>query len=236
MKKYLIVFVLLFTSLMVFSGCAAQQATTEIPSIDVVGTGKITTEPDTVEIRISVVTESKNKNVQEINAEKTQKVIDALTNLGLEKEEMETQNVNFYPLRHWTEKGGEQITGYRAENTLVIKTQKIEKAGQIADTAVEKGAQRIGNLSFSLSDEGKEKLLDKAIEEAVSDAKKQAEAVAKAADVEIVGIENISVLKSLSSRPIYYEAKMRAENEVETPVIPKDTEYTVTVNVEFKIK
>jgi len=225
-------------SLFFLAGCAATNLSNDVSTINVNGTGKINSEPDTAEVRISVVTEGKTKEVQEENTVKTQKVIDELLNLGLDKKEIETQNVNFYPLKNWNQKEGEVLIGYRAENTLVIKTNKIDKAGQITDTAIKHGAEFAGNLVFSFSDEGKEKLLDKAIEIAVNEAKKQAEAAAKAAGVNIIGIKNINVIKSSGGTPIYFEAaKVRAADlKSETPVMPKDAEYIVTVDVAFIIK
>lgn len=241
MKKSSIfaVMVLFVAGIFLFTGYAAQGTASNIPTLHVNGTGKIITEPDTVEISISVVTEGKTPAVQEQNAGKTQKVIDALLKLGLSKEELETQRVNFYPMKKWTENEGEVITGYRAENTILVTTKKIDKAGQITDTAVKNGAQNVGNLIFSLSDAGKEKLLDKAIDLAVKDAKKQAESTAKSLGISIAGVQNVNVIKSSGGAPIYLETKqlrVAADAAVDTPVIPKDTEYIVTVDVAFKIR
>ncbi|KJS81926.1 MAG: hypothetical protein JM58_16020 [Peptococcaceae bacterium BICA1-8] len=236
MKKSILLVLLVLLSFTVFVGCAYQEGNSEVSTINVNGTGKIITDPDTVEIRVSVVTDGKDKDVQQENALKAQKVIDELLNLGLEKKEIETENVNFSPVRKWTEKEGEVITGYRAENTIVVKTTKTEKAGQISDTAVNNGAQFVGNLVFSLSDEGKEKLLDKAIEAAVNDAKKQAEAAANAAGVKIDGIKTINVIKSSGGAPIYFAKEQLQDARLETPIMPKDAEYLVTVDVSFILK
>lgn len=221
-------------------GCGAQESGKEVPVINATGLGKITTKPDSMEVRFSVITQGKDKTVQEENAAKTQKAIDALIALGLTKEEMETRNLNFHPVTKWDQKAGEQIIGYRAENSIVIKTKKLEKAGEITDTAVKSGAEMIGNLTFSLSDEGKEKLLDQAIEKAVQDARRQAESTAKAAGVKIVGIKEINVQKQAEQGPIYYDRTMlrkaaEGASSVATPVLPQDADYIVIVSVAFKI-
>lgn len=237
MKKLVIVMLLIG---LVFSvaGCGTG-STVEASVINAVGTGKITTAPDELEVGFSVITQGKDKNVQQENAKKVQKVIDALLNIGLTKEEMETKSVNFRPLTRWDEKAGEQIIGYQAENTINIKTHQVDLAGKISDTAVENGASMVGNMAFNLSDEGKEKLLEQAIEKAVLDAKKQAEAAAKASGVSIAGIKEINVQKSAGSMPIFYsDLRMKAMEQaaVDTPVLPQDTDYVVSVNVSFIIK
>lgn len=236
MKK-LVTILLLMTLVFSVSGCTAESSK-DVSVINTIGSGKITTKSDTLEIRFSVITQGKDKGVQQENAKKAEAVIEALEGIGLTKEEMETRNVNFYPLTRWDEKLGEQITGYRAENSIHVKTQKVDLAGKIADTAVLKGAEMIGNIAFILSDEGKAKLLDEAIEKAVLDARKQAEATAKAAGVSIAGIKEINVHKNTGTVPIYpSDMRLKAAGEAfDTPVIPQDSDYIVTVNVSFRIK
>ena len=233
-KTYFLLTMILVVA--VLAGCGAQQPLENTPVITATGIGKITTEPDTVEMRFTVATEGKDNNVQGNNAAKTQKIIDALVVAGLSKDEMETNNVNFYPLRRWDKDKGDQITGYRAENTLVIKTKKIEQAGTFIDTAVQDGAEMAGSLSFFLSDEGKENLLDQAIEKAVADARKQAEAAAKAAGIELVRIKHIDVLKNNGAGPVLYDTRLKLEAAAPTPILPADAEYSVQVNVSYEIK
>ena len=237
-KLYLVLIALLVTAFML-AGCSAQTTQNNVPAINATGTGKITTQPDTVELRFSVATEGKDNTVQVLNATTTQKVIDAIIALGIPKEDLQTQNINFSPRYKWDEKLGQQLIGYRAENTIVVKTKKTEDAGRIIDIAVQNGSEMVGNLQFTLSDEGKDKLLDEAINKAVADAKKQAEAVAKAAGVQITGIKTIDVRKDNAAPPIYYDYARKtlgAGEMATTPVLPEDTDYIVTVVAAFLIK
>ena len=238
MKKLCLIFIALLLTVLMLAGCGAQTSPNNVPTINATGTGKITTQPDTVELRFSVAIEGKDNTVQAANAAKTQKVIDAIIALGIPKEDLQTQNINFSPRYKWDEKIGQQLIGYRAENTIVVETKKTEDAGRIIDIAVQNGSEMVGNLQFTLSDEGKEKLLDQALNQAVTDAKKQAEAAAKAASVKITGIQTINIQKDNVSSPILYEnlrAKTAADT-VTTPVLPQDTEYIVTVVAAFLIK
>ena len=235
MKKYYFLVAMILV-IAVLAGCGTQRSLDNTPAINATGIGKITTEPDTVEMRFTVATEGKDNNVQGENAAKTQKIIDALVAAGLVKDEIETKNVNFYPLRRWDKDKGDQIIGYRAENTLVIKTIKTGQAGTFVDTAVQNGAEMAGSLSFSLSDEGKQNLLDQAIEKAVADARKQAEATAKAAGVILVRIKKIDIVK-ISSSPVLFDTRLKAAEAVaDTPILPSDAEYSLAVNVSYEIK
>jgi len=236
MKK-IIAMALITLFLIVAAGCSNNTNQQNISTVNATGIGKITAEPDTVELRLSIITEGKDKSVQEENAIKVQKTIDALVALGLSKDNLETQNLSFNPLYNWDQSKGQQLIGYRAENTLIVKTKDIDKAGSIADTAIKNGAEMVGSLNFTISDEGKELLLEQAIEKAVLDAKRQIEFAAKAADVKIIGVQNINIIKESQSPPIYYDLmKARAEAAVDTPVIPENAEYTVTVQATFEIE
>lgn len=229
----LIAFALVFS----VAGCSAESSK-DVSVINAVGSGKITTKPDTLEVRFSVITQGKDKNVQQENASKAQAVIDALIGLGLTKDEMETKSVNFHPLTNWDKIVGEQIIGYRAENSILVTTTKVELAGKITDTAVSSGAEMIGNIAFILSDVSKEKFLEEAIEKAVQDARKQADAAAKAAGVNIIGIKELNVQKNSNSGPIIYNEMLKAQgaDAVDTPIIPQNTDYIITVKVSYKIK
>lgn len=232
-------FALLLVTLLLFiaAGCSNGANPANIHTVNATGTGKITSEPDTVELRLSIISEGKDKNVQSENAAKVQKTIDALLALGLTKEDLETQNLSFNPIYNWNQEKGQQLIGYRAENTLIVKTKDIDKAGAIADTAIKNGAEMVGGLNFTLSDEGKELLLEQAIAKAVLDAKKQVEFASTAAGLKIVGVHNINIIKESQSPPIYYDLRSaKAESAPATPVIPDKAEYTVTVQATFEIK
>jgi len=239
MKRYSLIISILLIAVFMLSGCGTQQAAKDAPSINAVGTGKITTKPDTVELRFRMATEGKDNTIQSANAAKTQKAIDAIIALGIPKEDLQTQNITFSPRHKWDEKLGQQLIGYRAENTIVVKTKKTEDAGRIVDTAVQNGCEMVGSLQFSLSDEGKNKLLDQAISQAVADAKAQAESAAKAAGVQITGLKTINVQKENSNPIIYNEYAKLAQgvaDSVATPVLPQDTDYIVTVVAAFLVR
>ncbi|NLW25590.1 MAG: SIMPL domain-containing protein [Clostridia bacterium] len=236
MKKNKLIFACLFILFLV-AGCNST-GSTEVSTIDTIGNGKITAEPDQIEISFTVETEGQTEAVQSENASKTEKVINALLELGLNKEDLETKSINFTPVYKYVN-GERKQNGFRASNTIVVKTEKVDLAGKIMDTAVANGATSTGGVAFILSEAGKEKLLDQAVEKAVADARKQAESAAKALGVQISGIKNVTVVKNDPGYPgpIYFDvAVKRTAATVETPVLPAEQEVVVTVNVSFIIK
>ncbi len=238
MKKIFTI-LLVILLLCTLSACSDQALTRASSNIQVTGSGKVTTVPDTVQISFTVISEGKDKNVQEENSVKTQKMIDALLALGLKKDELETQNVSFTPMYRWDEKDGQQLIGYRAENTLLVKTKALDKSGSIIDTAVKNGADLVGSLNFSLSDEAKEQIIGLAIDQAVKDARDQAELTAAAAGTKIKGIQTLQVIKESSAPPIYYDMQkgmgVSAASST-TPVIPDEAILNVLVQAVYIIE
>lgn len=238
MKRLFVVFVVL--SLVFAAGCS-QVPQDDRGVIHVSGQGKVTTQPDTMEIKIVVRTEGATKDVQQENAVKAEAVMSALLEQGLEEDDMETQSVNFYPLTRWDKETEQSVTeGYVAESTLSVETGQLDKAGLIADTAIKAGAERIYGMNFFLSEKGEDELLGEVIDDAVADARVQAEAAAAAAGTGLDGIKTLAVSRSSGFYPVpvYGAGEMLKADEaaVVTPVNPGEVDFTVSVSIEYFIK
>lgn len=223
----------------IFLMTACQPASAEKPYISVNGNGNVKAEPDTAEMTITVISESKDKSAQELNAQKADKIIELLKEIGLEEKEIKTVRADFYPNIKW-ENGKEVNLGYRAENSLQIKTKKLDLLGKITDSAVREGAERVSGLNFSLSTEGKEALLDQVIASATADARSQAEAAAKSLGSNLGDVKSVHIIRENS--PQIYRAlagNMMAADSVareETTIMPGEMDYSINAAVEFFIK
>lgn len=234
-------FVILAVALLFSAGCQSQApgAGTESPAIAVSGAGKISTAPDQVQLMITVASEGEDAATQQENAEKVQDVIDQLLELGLSKDDIQTAGASFYPKTRW-EDGREINLGFRAESMLRIETKKMDLIGQIIDKSVAAGAERVGGLSFTLSDQARENLLADVLEAAVNDARSQAELTLQALGQQIGGVKHVEVIRE-NQQPIYRASDMMmatAEREADptTPVIPGEVDYQVRIIAEFYIR
>lgn len=237
MKKGLVSGVLLILGIFFLSGCQGEDAMSK-PYISVYGQGSVKSVPDTVEITITVSTEALDASAQTKNAGKTEKIIEFLKEIGLEEKEIKTIGANFYPNVRW-ENGKEVNRGYIAKNSLQVETKKLELISKIIDGSVANGAESIGGLTFTLSDEKKETLLTELIDSAVKDGKTQAEATVASLGQSLGAVKTVMVAKEYSP-PYYkemekYATGMRDEME-STPVLLGELDYSVNVSVEFFIK
>jgi len=147
MKKILTI--ILIIALIAVTGCQVKEENT----INVEGNSEITVDPDEAEVwaGFSVVKLTAEDAQNEAN-----KVINAMINglkaAGIPENDMETEQLSLYEERRW-EEGKSTVVGWRASQTLKIKTTDLTKVGQIVDIAVNNGANQINNINFGLSEE-----------------------------------------------------------------------------------
>ncbi len=113
----------------------------------------------------------------------------ALIDSGIAKEDINTDQVRINA-RYDYSGSIEKIVGYSASSYLVIRTNDMENVGSVIDVAFTAGANTLDGIEFFAED------TDAAREEsltfAVTDARKKAEIIAKAAGLAITGIETIN--------------------------------------------
>jgi len=108
-------------------------------------------------------------------------------------------------------------------------------AGDILDTAVGAGANRVDNVSFSLSPEKQQSLQDDLLGKAVLNAKSRAEKALAPLSQKIIGVKMVNLSEfNMPPPPINYGAGA-AMMEKSTPIFTSNQEVTTTANVIFLI-
>lgn len=144
------------------------------------GVGKAEIKPDMAIVRAGVqVTGSTVEQAQtELNTA-INKVTEGVKALGIKDEDIQTENYNVNPNVDFTEGQNQRITGYSANSNVVIKVKDISKANQVVDIATANGANLVGGIIFDVSD--KTAAVNEAREEAVKEAKQNAQQAARVA-------------------------------------------------------
>ncbi|MBQ3718602.1 MAG: SIMPL domain-containing protein [Methanomicrobium sp.] len=215
--------------------------------ITVSGTGKVTTSPDTVIISVAVETENTDsQKAQKENAEKMAQCIDALKSIGITDSEMKTTGYSMYSYKSGSDSifGGDK-TIYHVRNTVQIKTSQIDLAGKIIDTATSNGANNVNSVRFTLSDEKSQEMREQALKAAVAQARADADAVASAMGISIVGVYYVNVDSSYTPM-VYAETAMyknaamalgAAEDSMRvTPIESSDVDVTASVSIAYIIR
>jgi uncharacterized protein YggE len=232
---------LLFTAsfFMVAGVPSSVQATTpETESIiSVYGEAVITAAPDMARVVLAVETTNESaKTATEENAKLMEAVIDALIKSGLDKKQLKTSGYHVYSYNEQIdpENKDKHVTFYRASNELNVTLHNLNKTGNVIDTAIKAGANRVLSVWFEL--ENSEALKLQALQYATAQAKSKATAIAKSAGVTIKGIKAIREEGSSYAPFRAQEENMKtmAGSGAATPILPGDVEVTARVSAEFR--
>jgi uncharacterized protein YggE len=198
-------------------------------SLEASGTGTIEVAPDLAVVRLTVLTEAPTAaEAVRQNAERMREVLDAVE--GLPHQRVSTVGLSVQPIFTYDPATGRStITGYRAENSIKVDT-AVDQAGRIFDAGISAGANESSGITFKLQDE--RPFRDEALYLAYRQAYTDASAVANAADVALVGPEQITI-EPESSGPRPFELARVAAEDVPTPVLPGMLTVTATVRVRF---
>ncbi len=235
-QTYLVAAMLILAA--VLSACSPTiVAESQLPSrtISVTGAGQVTLAPDIAYIYIGVHTEGASATgAVADNSTRTQKVTDALKELGLAKEDIRTTNFSIWPSQQYGPDGKLTGTIYMVDNTVYVTVRDIEKLGELLDTTIQAGANSINSIQFDLED--KTEALSQARKAAVENAKKQAKELADAAGVKLGEIQTIGFYEATPVSAFDGKGGGGMVAEAAVPIQPGQLTLTVTVNLTYELK
>jgi uncharacterized protein YggE len=207
------------------------------PSITVNGDATIMAEPDQAEIDIGVTTQARNApDAAKENAERLARVLAEVKKHMGRGDEVKTSRYALNPNYRYPQGGKPEIVGYTANNTLRIKTTKLDDVGKIIDVAMQAGANNVNRLVFTLKDEETARL--EALRRASAKAKAKAEAMAASLGLKVVRIASV-VEGERFFQPILRQMPMaRAEAaaaQAPTPVEAGTVEVRSTVSLTAEV-
>jgi uncharacterized protein YggE len=218
-------------------GVSAAEAIDE-KIITVYGEGAVFGKPTVAYIHLGVETEEPDAvTAQQENARRMSGVIQVLTEMGFEEDDIKTANFSIYPVRgDFTSAGQYKIVGYRVSNTLIVTVRDLDKIGEVLDATTKAGVNAINNIIFDI--EGSTAMYHEALRLAVSDALAKARIITEALGMKLCG--PVRVYESSSSKPVavdvYDMRVMMASSEYSTPIIPGDVSVRASVSIEFAME
>ena len=227
----------LVLALVLLAGCGEASTTPAGAAANTVtasGTGTTQAVPDTAEMSFGVTTMSSNAKSALDDASKiAAQIASALKKQGIAGEDIQTQDVSVYP-QTVDQDGKQVITGYQASLSVRVKVRDIAKLGEIISAANAAGANDISGPTFTIDDPAPARA--KAIEEAVADARKSAEAMAKAAGKSVGAVLSMSSSDvGLVPGPMYSTSDMVGAAR-DVPIEPGQLDITANVVVVFELK
>jgi uncharacterized protein YggE len=161
-------------------------------TVTVTGRGKVSYQPDTAVVALGVKVENVAKAEEALNKlnDSTDKIIAAVKALGIPDEDIKTQTYSLAPHYEYSaESRNSSISGYDADQQLVIKAKGIDKdpglSGRVIAEAGKAGSNQVIGVSFDISN--LEELKQEARIQAINDAKSKSSELAKAAGIKKLG-------------------------------------------------
>jgi uncharacterized protein YggE len=209
-------------------------------TISTIGTATTSVDPDLLNIQFGVETQAKNATgAIDANNQAMNQVIAAIKKLGIVQDEIGTSSFNIYPIYDSISdpKTGvylrSELTGYRVSNILLVKTEKLTMGGEIIDSAVQAGANRVDRVYFALATEKLITVQDELIENAVLNAKSKAEKALVPLGQKIIGVKMVSLSDfGYPPPPVYYDNYV---GKTSTPILQSEQEVKTIANVIFLI-
>ena len=198
------------------------------------GAGTTQAVPDTAEMSFGVTTLSANAKLALDEAAKSAaQIASALKKQGIADEDIQTQDVSVYP-QTVDQDGKQVITGYQASLSVRVKVRDIAKLGEVISAANAAGANNVSGPTFTIDDPAPARA--KAIDEAVADARKSAEAMAKAAGKSVGEVLSMSSSDvGMVPGPMFSTSDMAGAAK-SVPIEPGQLDITANVVVVFELK
>jgi uncharacterized protein len=243
MKRTFVALLVLLASAIVLSACgpATIVANPAPPqrTLNVSGTGLVYLTPDIAYINIGVHTETPTAGeAVTANNKQTQQVVDALKAAGVDAKDIRTSNFSIWPNTQYDPQTNAKLaTTYVVDNTVFVTVRKLEDLGTLLDAAVKAGANNVNSIQFDVAD--KTSAIKQARDQAVNDAKTQAEELAKAAGVTLGSLQGINFNDNVPSPIMQAFGKGGGGGAAEAasvPINPGTMTLTVNVNLTYEIR
>jgi uncharacterized protein YggE len=200
--------------------------------ISVVGDGTANVVPDLAVIQTGVTTQAKTaREASDANSMAMTKVQAALKAGGISDRDVQTDHFSIRPVHDSRPDGDNRIVGFEASNQIAVKVRALAQVASILDRVIAAGANDMGGIQFVVSE--RSTLLDKARAEAVADARRKAQVLAKAAGVRL-GRATVIVEDNASAVPIQ-RMTLRAAPAASVPVSIGEQTLRVHVSVTFEL-
>jgi uncharacterized protein YggE len=150
-------------------------------SVQVTGNATVNVAPDRALVRLGVQSRAATiDTVESANTAAIQKVIRALTALGIEPKDISTDIYVVEPV--YEDYDSLIVKGYRISNQVAVTVRRVEGTSALVSAALKAGANTVDNVEFYTSE--LRKYRDQARDMAVTAASEKAQALARAAGAE----------------------------------------------------
>lgn len=194
--------------------------------------------PDRAEITIGLSTRASTAQAASSqNAAQTTGLLNAIKQALGAGGQVKTSGYSLSPQYDYVNGKPPHLSGYEATNSVLVTVDDLPLLGKVIDAATDTGANNINGIAFTLKDSSA--VRRQAMTEAATQARANAEALAKALNVQVVGLLEAVPDETPGGRPrpmVMAMAGAMAEKRISTPVEAGDLDIHATVTVTLEVR
>ena len=220
---------ILFASIVSIASLAPLPSLAIEKLVTVTGEATVAVAPDAAMIRIGVSSQDKTaREASDANAKQMTAVLAAIKSNSIADRDIQTSRLSLQPQYDPNKSGTARLTGFQATNQVTVRIREIGKLAAVLDSAIAAGANEMSGIEFIVSDQSK--LLDRARDDAIADARRKADLYAKAAGSRLGHVVAISEEGSVPpQRP------MQALRAGAVPIAPGEQTLRAAVTVSYEL-
>jgi uncharacterized protein len=219
----------------------AQQVREQAPPVIVVSsTAELQAPPDEATVRLGVVRQAPTAQAaQDQTNRAVQAILSEIAKLGVPAQKIQTSRLTLNPIygaQRPDNREAPRVVAYNATNTVSIDLDNLARIGPVIDAGLTAGANQLEGVRFRLKDDLP--IREKALRQAVAEAKRKAEVMAEALGVRIVGVLDASEsgVSVIPREQFEFGAVARmAADQAPTPVSPGEIDIRASVTVRYQI-
>jgi len=208
------------------------------PSLIVAGSGHIMAAPDEATVRLGIVRQANVAQVAQEQANAVaQEILSGVGKLGVPANQIQTARIVLSPVyapRNPESKDAPRIVSYSATNSVSIRLENLSLIGSVIDAGLKSGANQLEGVQFGLRNDIGQR--ERALKEAVVEARRKAEAMADALGVKLVEILEVTEGNVSVAEPAAYKAVALSAGALSgTPVSPGEIDVNADVTIRYRI-
>jgi uncharacterized protein YggE len=223
---------------LVLLGTAAHAQQGNLRTVTVNGQGEVRAEPDRATVTLGV--ESRKPKLEDARAE-VAKTVDAVLKLTrelkIDQKLVRSTRINVQPEYNWGngQPNERTLIGYYVARQVEVELHDLEKLGQLLERSTDLGVNQMGDPRLDSSK--RQDLVREALGKAVTDARQNAEVIAKAAGATLGRARTISANAEYAPPPMPMVRAMAldAKQAGGAPYQSGEMTFNATVNVQYDL-
>ena len=205
-------------------------------TLTVDGNGAASAAPDIVDIQLGVETIDEDpKTAIDDNTSTMESVIEALTDLEVSEDDIQTRSFNMWVEQIYDEDGPTGEFLYHVVNQISVRVRDIDKTGDVLGAALGAGANNVRGISFGVEDT--QALEEAARDAAVDNAVAKAEQLADRLGVTVGSPRHVAEITGGFPETVRVERAVAFDSGGgSVPVSPGDFTVRVSLNITFDIE